>query len=111
MDAKTKARFEAAGWTVGSAQAFLGISDAYMALIWEGASPEELGRAALRAVDPNWSGKGLEYVKPVEVTTLSGRSPVDLVLERRYAAMQTPESKAGASLCSQPPQRTSAARW
>ena len=35
MDAETRARFEAAGWTVGSTQAFLGLTDEEMVLLRE----------------------------------------------------------------------------
>ena len=41
MDAKTRARFEAAGWTVGSTQSFLGLSFEDMALLQDGASQAE----------------------------------------------------------------------
>jgi len=48
MDARMKARFETEGWTVGSAQSFLGLTDEDMALLQEDAirmNPQ------LRAVD------------------------------------------------------------
>jgi len=39
--------------------------------------------AALRILDPSWSGSKPEFPEPPPIVTRSGSSPVDLVLARR----------------------------
>lgn len=57
-------------------------------------------RRVLKRIDPGWSGKTLQDVEPVQITLPDGRSPVDLILERRRdPALKLPTGTEEVTIC------------
>lgn len=46
-------------------------------------SPKDGMRRALQELDPEWSGERLRDFEPLPATTRSGKTPVEILLERR----------------------------
>ena len=64
-------------------QALVALIEAGLSARHAETSPKEGMRLALQELDPEWSGRPLADLEPVAVKTRSGRSPVQVLLDRR----------------------------
>jgi len=80
--AKSIARSENAA-RIPMNKALLALVEAGLKSIKSDPSPKEGMLMALYELDPEWSGARLRDFEPIAVTTRSGKSPVQVLLDRR----------------------------
>jgi len=71
------------GARIAMNKALLTLVEAGLTSLQTDPSPKAGMLMALHELDPEWSGTRLGDFEPVAVTTLSGRSPVQILLDRR----------------------------
>jgi hypothetical protein len=64
-------------------RALVTLVEAGLKSIHTATSPKNGLNLVLRELDPDWSGNPLRDVEPVAASTRSGKTPVELLLERR----------------------------